>query len=178
MASSQAGNAEVVAAAFTAAANKHFQLFFSFDYAGNGPWDKQDVVDYISKYSETGQYYRFNGQPFVSTFEGPGNANDWVDIKSITGCFFVPDWSSLGAKVAMQQANGVADGLFSWAAWPWGPQNMDTYTDASYLQYLNGKPYMMPVSPWFYTNLPEWDKNWLWRLVFPSLHRSLRSALC
>lgn len=22
---------------------------------------------------------------------------------------------------------------------------------------------MMPVSPWFYTNLPEYSKNWLWR---------------
>jgi hypothetical protein len=22
---------------------------------------------------------------------------------------------------------------------------------------------MMPVSPWFYTNLPGYDKNWLWR---------------
>lgn len=40
---------------------------------------------------------------------------------------------------------------------------MNTYVDASYLQYLNGKPYMMPVSPWFHTNLPGYDKNWLWR---------------
>jgi len=39
---------------------------------------------------------------------------------------------------------------------------MTTYVDASYLQALNGKPYMMPVSPWFYTNLPGYDKNWLW----------------
>lgn len=22
---------------------------------------------------------------------------------------------------------------------------------------------MMPVSPWFYTNLPQFNKNWLWR---------------
>jgi hypothetical protein len=22
---------------------------------------------------------------------------------------------------------------------------------------------MAPVSPWFYTNLPGYDKNWLWR---------------
>ncbi|KAL2125844.1 hypothetical protein VTI74DRAFT_2520 [Chaetomium olivicolor] len=21
----------------------------------------------------------------------------------------------------------------------------------------------MPVSPWFYTNLPQWKKNWMWR---------------
>jgi hypothetical protein len=40
---------------------------------------------------------------------------------------------------------------------------MNTYTDASYRQYLSGKPYMMPVSPWFYTNAPGYDKNWLWR---------------
>jgi len=63
----------------------------------------------------------------------------------------------------MELAGGVVDGLFSWAAWSWGNRDMDTYVDASYLQYLNGKPYMMPVSPWFYTNLPGFNKNWLWR---------------
>lgn len=40
---------------------------------------------------------------------------------------------------------------------------MDTYIDASYASSLDGKPYMMPVSPWFYTNMPTWTKNWLWR---------------
>jgi hypothetical protein len=39
---------------------------------------------------------------------------------------------------------------------------MDTYVDASYMQYLDGKPYMMPVSPWFYTNLHGYKKNWVW----------------
>jgi hypothetical protein len=39
---------------------------------------------------------------------------------------------------------------------------MDTYVDASYMQYLYGKPYMMPVLPWFYTNLPGYKKNWVW----------------
>jgi hypothetical protein len=75
----------------------------------------------------------------------------------------MPDWSSLGAKEALARGGGVADGLFSWAAWPQGAQDMDTSTDASYLQHLNGKPYMMPVSPWFFTNLPGYNKNWLWR---------------
>lgn len=42
---------------------------------------------------------------------------------------------------------------------------MTTYVDASYnltLTQAGGKPYMMPVSPWFYTNLPGYDKNWAW----------------
>jgi hypothetical protein len=149
--------------AFQAASARGFQLFFSFDYAGNGAWPKKSVLQILNKYASHGQHFKHNGQPFVSTFEGPGSAEDWVDIKSQTGCFFVPDWSSLGAKAAMELANGVADGLFSWAAWPWGDQDMTTFVDASYLQYLNGKPYMMPVSPWFYTNLPGYNKNWLWR---------------
>lgn len=41
---------------------------------------------------------------------------------------------------------------------------MDTDVDASYFQYLDRKkPYMMPVSPWFYTNMPGFSKNWMWR---------------
>jgi len=35
--------------------------------------------------------------------------------------------------------------------------------DQAYVAALSGRPYMMPVSPWFYTNLPLWSKNWLWR---------------
>ncbi|KAK4170859.1 glycosyl hydrolase family 71-domain-containing protein [Triangularia setosa] len=142
---------------------RNFKLFFSFDYAGRGPWPRAAVMSTILNYKDRSAHFRYNGQPFASTFEGPEQAQDWIDIKKVTGCFFVPDRSSVGAKAAMSLAGGVADGLFSWAAWPWGPQNMDTYVDASYLQYLNGKPYMMPVSPWFYTNLPQWKKNWMWR---------------
>lgn len=99
----------------------------------------------------------------MSTFEGPANADDWSSIKQSTGCFFVPDWSSLGAKPAVEL--GSADGLFNWAAWPWGSQEMNTYVDASYIQYLGDLPYMMPASPWFYTNFPGYKKNWLWRYV-------------
>lgn len=27
----------------------------------------------------------------------------------------------------------------------------------------NRRPYMMPVSPWFYTNMPGYRKNWVWK---------------
>jgi hypothetical protein len=149
--------------AFSAAEKNGFQLFFSFDYAGNGPWDKSVVSALIKQYSSSSAYFHRGSQPFVSTFEGPGNAHDWTDIKSATDCFFIPDWSSVGAAAAIALANGVADGLFSWDAWPKGPSDTNTYPDASYLNFLKGKPYMAPASPWFYTNLPGFDgKNWLW----------------
>ncbi|OGM50849.1 hypothetical protein ABOM_000547, partial [Aspergillus bombycis] len=164
MAHNEATNERSVRNAFQAAESLGFQLFFSFDYAGNGPWPQSEVIAMLQKYSSSSAHYRYQGKPFVSTFEGPGNAEDWIAIKAATGCFFVPDWSSLGAKPALQLAGGVADGLFSWAAWPTGLGRMNTYVDASYIQYLeeSGKPYMMPASPWFYTNMPGYDKNWLW----------------
>ncbi|KAL7658371.1 Glucan endo-1,3-alpha-glucosidase agn1 [Aspergillus niger] len=148
-----------VAMAFTAANSVGFKLLFSFDYAGNGAWDQEVVIQIIQQYGSNGAYFLHEGKPFVSTFEGPNNAADWVTIKAETGCFFMPDWSSVGAKPAMALADGVADGLFSWAAWSWSNRTMDTYTDASYFQYLDGKPYMFAVSPWFYTNLMGYDKN-------------------
>ncbi|QRD84998.1 putative alpha-1,3-glucanase [Aspergillus flavus] len=83
----------------------------------------------INNYGGKASYYHYEGKPLVSTFEGPANSDDWLIIKQSTGCFFVPDWSSLGAKPAVEL--GTADGLFNWAAWPWGGQEMNTYVDAS-----------------------------------------------
>ncbi|PQE23944.1 mutanase protein [Rutstroemia sp. NJR-2017a WRK4] len=160
MAHNWADNAKQVSLAFAAADSVGFKLFYSFDYAGGGPWPKADVIQFIQNHASGGSYYHYNGQPFVSTFEGPDSSGDWVDIKAQTGCFLVPDWSSIGAGPAL--AKGVADGLFSWAAWRWGDWRMNTYTDAAYNTSLAGLPYMMPVSPWFYTNLPGFQKNWLW----------------
>ena len=161
MASGDPVNSAALPDAFTVADALGFRLFFSFDYAGNGPWPEDQVLDLLQTYGSNPAYYRHNGQPFVSTFEGPNNADDWLSIRAKTNCFLVPDWSSLGAKAAM--AKDVADELMSWAAWPWGGQEMNTYVDASYRDYLHVKPYMMPVSPWFYTNLPGYNKNWMWR---------------
>ncbi|KAJ6095840.1 hypothetical protein N7486_006586 [Penicillium sp. IBT 16267x] len=148
--------------AFATAEDLGFLLFFSFDYAGNGSWPQDQIVNYLQKYAPSSAYYTYKGKPFVSTFEGPESAEDWVAIKNKTDCFFVPDWSSVEPTSALQLGGGVVDGLFSWAAWPTKSERMTTYVDASYLDSLKktGKPYMMPASPWFYTNMPGYNKNW------------------
>ncbi|KAJ5968962.1 Glycoside hydrolase family 71 [Penicillium viridicatum] len=151
--------------AFKAARTLDFKLFFSFDYVGNGAWPEGDVIAVINKYRDNPAYYQYRGKPFVSTFEGSSNATDWSTIKKFADCFFVPSWSALGAKDALAVAPGVPDGLFSWAAWPEGSESMNTYVDSTYMQWLKDAgdlPYMMPVSPWFYTNLPGYGKNWVW----------------
>jgi hypothetical protein len=138
-----------------------FKMFFSFDYAAEGPWEPSAVTALIQEYGPNYAYFLYNNQSFVSTFEGPANANDWVGIKQATNCFFIPDWSSIGPVAA--EKTGVVDGLFSWNAWPTGAMDITTATDEAYISALNGQPYMMPASPWFFTNLPGDGKNWLWR---------------
>ncbi|KAK0646590.1 glycosyl hydrolase family 71-domain-containing protein [Cercophora newfieldiana] len=120
--------------AFSVAATKGFKLFFSYDYAGLGAFSKDAAIKLCDDFCNKPAYYRFNGKPLLSTFEGSEKAEEWVEIKTRTKGFFVPDWSSQGAFGAIAKAGGSG-----------------------------GKPYMMPASPWFYTNLPTWDKNWLWR---------------
>ncbi len=146
MAVGEATNGASLANAFTAANNlgSGFKLFFSFDYAGNGLWNKADVISLLNQYISNPAYYRRGSQPLVSTFEGPAASADWPAIKAATNCFFIPSWSSLGAAPAW--AKGTADGLFSWAAWPEGPNSMTTFTDHSYLDALGSAPYMMGVS--------------------------------
>ncbi|CAK5284108.1 unnamed protein product [Mycena citricolor] len=154
--------------AFAAAQTTGFQLFISFDYAGNGPWSQQSVIDTLTPWIGNAHYFKKGSSPVVSTFLGTAQHGDWNYIKSVTGCYFIPVWSSVSAKEAW--GYGQANGLFSWAAWPTGPASMNTFPDASYLLFMNdnidnrpnGTNYMMPVSPWFYTNLPGYNKNWLW----------------
>lgn len=117
----------------------------------------------MNKYKSSSAYMQYNGKPIATTFEGTHQANDWNNIKTQTGCFFMPDWASIGASTAASAGGGVADGLFSWEAWPNGPTNMNTNGDNGYISALKGKPYMMAVSPWFFTNVPNYGKNWLWR---------------
>lgn len=98
----------------------------------------------------------------VTTFEGPSQNSDWATIKAATNCFFIPDYSSLGPPAAVSLPN--IDGLAGWGeAWPNGPANITPTNDDLYIADLGAKPYMMPVSPWFYTNLPAYSKNYLFR---------------
>lgn len=150
----------VLALAFSVAKNYDFTLFLSFDYASGGAWAASDVITKINTYKSQSAYATYNGEPIVSTFEGTANANDWTTIKASVSCFFMPDWTSLGPTGVDYS---LVDGIFSWDAWPDGPNDISTSSDKAWMSAAGSKPYMMPASPWFYTNLPAYSKNWLWR---------------
>ncbi|KAI9692958.1 MAG: hypothetical protein M1822_004953 [Bathelium mastoideum] len=157
-----------IANAFAAAAAQpgDFKLFFSFDYLGgaDGPWAASDVISILSQYGGNAAHYKVNGQPLVSTFEGTGNTGDWSSIASSVngGIYFMPDWTSLGPG-GIGQYSDIIQGAFSWDMWPDGPNNITDDSDKAWQSALGSKSFMMGVSPWFYTDLPGYDKAWVWR---------------
>ena len=55
------------------------------------------VVALINRYKLSGAQMLVDGSPFVSTFEGPGWAENWPIVREETGgIFLIPDWTSLG----------------------------------------------------------------------------------
>ncbi|KAL5332223.1 glycosyl hydrolase family 71-domain-containing protein [Aspergillus crustosus] len=139
-----------------------FSLFLSFDYDSGGPWPQDRVVTIINAYKNRPAQYTYREKPLVSTFEGARSSGDWAYIKNATGCAFIPSWTSL-APSGLHTVHNLIDGAFSWDAWPVGAQEKNRSSDEAWINALSGKPYMMAVSPWFYTSLPQWNKNWLWR---------------
>ncbi|KFA80048.1 hypothetical protein S40288_01860 [Stachybotrys chartarum IBT 40288] len=146
--------------AYSAAEAAGFGLFISFDMAV-GDWAPQTVVDLVNAFAASSAQVRVDGLPLVSTFEGPAWADNWQGVRDATGgIYLVPDWSSLGPH-GVQARLDVIDGHFAWQAWPWpGETQKTTEEDLLYMGVLGDKSYMMGVSPWFYTNLPQYNKNW------------------
>jgi glucan endo-1,3-alpha-glucosidase len=146
--------------AYAAAETAGFQMFLSFDMAV-GEWAPQTVIDLVNTYKDSPAQTRVEGRPMVSTFEGPAWSGNWAAVReAVGGIHLVPDWSSLGPMGVAEKLD-VIDGAFAWQAWPYAGQlTKDNSEDVLYMNVLGDKSYMMGVSPWFYTNLPQYNKNW------------------
>ncbi|PWY89185.1 glycosyl hydrolase family 71 protein [Aspergillus heteromorphus CBS 117.55] len=150
--------------AFAVASDLDFKLFLSFDYSAGG-WPADQVTDWLKNYTTHPAYFTDSTtkHPLVSTFEGYQATGDWSSIKSKVNVSLIPDWST--KTPAQLAALSVVDGLMSWSAWPYGSDAMNTTSDQEYMTALkaHNKAYIMPVSPWFYTDMVRYDKNWVWQ---------------
>ncbi|KAK4466453.1 glycoside hydrolase [Cladorrhinum samala] len=137
-----------------------FVVFISFDMAC-GSWTVEQVVNLVNQFKDLPAQMHVEGKPLVSTFEGPDWAENWEAVRSQTDdIFLMPDWSSLGPYGVGEKLD-IIDGAFSWDAWPKaGQYQMTMNEDLVYKHCLADKKYMMGVSPYFYANLPQWNKNW------------------
>lgn len=149
-----------------------FQLFISFDYLGGtaGPWTAADIEMILTAYGRQAASFTVDGKPLASTFEGTTSdqVRAWTGIRSalqsttVGDIYLLPCWTSLGATGFDAS---LVDGAFSWDMWPNGPVDVNTASDQTWQSAMNssGKSFMMGVSPWFYTNLPQYSKAWVWR---------------
>ena len=84
-----------------------FKVFLQFDDC-NGNWQAPQLTQTIAKYSGSPAQLKVGGKPLVSTFEGADAGTDWASVKSATGSYLVPDWTS--KKGSNPGLFGVADG--------------------------------------------------------------------
>ncbi|PNP40176.1 hypothetical protein TGAMA5MH_07831 [Trichoderma gamsii] len=151
--------------AYTAAQQLNFKMFISFDFAYWSNGDTGNITSFVGKYASNPAQAVFNGGALVSTFVG--DSFNWNAVKSALGSqklTVIPNLQDPTASGSASSQYGV-DGAFSWYAWPTDGGNsvidgpMTTVWDERYIQGLNGRPYMAPVSPWFSTHFNT--KNWV-----------------
>lgn len=152
---------------FTAAEAHDFKLFFSFDMDVLA--DPVDFLPLFVQYQAHPAYYRYQGYPFVSTFQGARKSFDmphpnegWTrkfraslqDQYEIIP-FFVPDFDDHGGAAYDDHFFSrypVVDGVFSWeTAWPFGDDGLSDVSSAVdevglQCAHKAGKVYMMPLS--------------------------------
>ncbi|CAI6089667.1 unnamed protein product [Clonostachys chloroleuca] len=156
--------------AYKSAADNDMKVFISFDFNWFKTGEAATVGQKIAKYANQAAQLKVDNRVFASSFAGDGL--DVAAMKSAAGVdvFFVPNFHP------EQTANPDSiDGGFNWMAWPNDGNNKAPKPGSSisvedgdnkYLSWLGTKPYMAPISPWFFTHFgPEvsFSKNW----VFP-----------
>ncbi|KAB5566131.1 putative alpha-1,3-glucanase/mutanase [Coniochaeta sp. 2T2.1] len=157
--------------AYDSAAANDMKVFISFDFNWfSASSDAAKVGQIIAKYASKPAQLMVDGKAMVSSFAGDGL--DTAAMRAAAGVpvFFAPNFSP-----DLTPDSSVVDGALNWMAWasdgankaPRGGSNVTVADgDEKYLKWLNGKPYIAPVSAWFSTHFgPEvsYSKNW----VFP-----------
>ncbi|KAK1779648.1 glycosyl hydrolase family 71-domain-containing protein [Copromyces sp. CBS 386.78] len=171
-------------------ANFSLFLSFDFSASGpDDGWTVDYIANLTNSFKDEPAQFKIDGKPLVSTFEGVDFRESWREVrKKVAGdIVFVPDWSSVGPE-GVRERVGDIDGAFSFDAWPRPSQSqLTTFSDDGYLSALsssssssstspnsktttttsqnnnnnnNNKIYMMGISPYFYTRLSSYQKNW------------------
>ncbi|KAB5571806.1 putative alpha-1,3-glucanase/mutanase [Coniochaeta sp. 2T2.1] len=157
--------------AYESAANNGVQCFISFDFAWYNQYTSAVAVGQkIAAYANKPAQLKVSGKVFASSFLG-----DKLNVPAMRQAAGVDVfWAPNVYPGATDVAN--VDSALSWVAWPnnganGAPTPSNNYTaeyyDGLYNQWLNGKPFMASVSPWFSTHFGRevsYSKNW----IFPS----------
>ncbi|OJJ08185.1 hypothetical protein ASPVEDRAFT_878595 [Aspergillus versicolor CBS 583.65] len=156
--------------AYQSAANNDMKVFISFDFNWWNTGQGFQVGQKIAQYASLPAQLKVDGKVFVSSFAGDG-----LDVAAMRQAAGQPIFWAPNYHPEMGTNMDVVDGLLNWMAWPNNGNNKAPQPgrnisvqdgDEAYIRALNGKDYVAPASPWFFTHFgPEvpYSKNW----VFP-----------
>ncbi|KAI0484353.1 glycoside hydrolase family 71 protein [Xylariaceae sp. FL0804] len=139
-----------------------FTVFISFDFSYWTDDDAGEIADLVGNYSASAAQAYYDGGAIVSTFVG--DTFDWTAVKDALPDVNITALPNIEDPTAIPTDTGL-DGVLSWYAWPTDGDNsiipgpMTTKWDDEFISSLDGKPYMAPVSPWFFTHFSS--KNWV-----------------
>ncbi|KAJ5129956.1 CAZyme family GH71 [Penicillium bovifimosum] len=153
--------------AYDSAANNDMKVFLSFDFNWYHTDQTSAIGQKIAQYASRPAQLIVDDKVFVSSFAG-----DELNVAALRAAvgrsiFFAPNFHpSQGTNIAQ------VDGLLNWMAWPNNGNNKAPTPghnisvadgDREYINALNGKAYVAPASPWFFTHFGSevsYSKNW------------------
>ncbi|KAF2742092.1 glycoside hydrolase family 71 protein [Sporormia fimetaria CBS 119925] len=159
-------NQEQLNYAYESAANNNMKAFISFDFHYWKTSDTAAIGYLIKTYGSKPGQLKVDNKVFVSSFLGDGINVAQVRQAAGMDIYFAPNWVPTGDRNAV-------DGALNWAAWdndcagraPKPGRNCTVESgDAAYTNWLAGKGYIAPVSPWFFThfgNEVSYPKNFM-----------------
>ncbi|KAF6812301.1 alpha-glucanase [Colletotrichum musicola] len=160
-----------LALAYKSAADNGMKVFLSFDFHSFGVGEAAHVGSMIAKYASLPAQLRVDGKVFASSFVGDG-----FDVAAMRTAAGIDVFWAPNVNPGSGSDFNALDGAMNWLAWPSNGRNKAPDSsrvasvgegDGIYFAALAGKPYIAPISPWFFTHFgPEvpYSKNW----VFPS----------
>lgn len=154
--------------AYESAASNDMKVFISFDFNWFTTGEAARVGEMIARYGSKPAQLIYEDKAFASSFAGDGlNVQALRDAAGIE-VFWAPNFHpEEGTDFS------PVDSALNWMAWENDGNNKAAKPganvtvkdgDDAYLATLGDKPYMAPVSPWFYTHFgPEvsYSKNWV-----------------
>ncbi|KAL7792562.1 carbohydrate-binding module family 24 protein [Trichoderma ceciliae] len=154
--------------AYQSAAKNGMKVFISFDFNWWSTSNAAGVGQKIAQYGNQAAQLQVNGRIFASSFAGDGLDANAVRSAAGSNIYFVPNFHPGSSTSGL-------DGAFNWMGWDSNGNNKAptpganvtvAQGDSAYLNWLGGKTYLAPISPWFSTHYgPEvsYSKNF----VFP-----------
>ncbi|KAI0457320.1 glycoside hydrolase family 71 protein [Xylaria acuta] len=157
--------------AYESANRNGMKAFLSFDFNWYHTNQAVEVGQKIAMYASQPAQLKFGDRVVASSFAGDG-----LDVAQMRAAAGNNVWFAPNFHPEQGTDFSVIDGALNWLAWPNDGNNKAPKPganvtvqqgDQAYITALDGKPYIAPVSPWFFTHFgPEvpYSKNW----VFPS----------